>query len=77
MPQLDVKLEGKMIYRLVLSMKHQCFYKEGLKEIKKFLPQTVMDEKEGKLIGKLQNDINLLIKEFKKKEKKMYTGALG
>jgi uncharacterized membrane protein len=71
------KIEGKMLYRLILSMKHQCLYDEALKEIKELIPLSSIDEKEQKLISKLENDIKKLIKKFKNQEKKMFKGALG
>ena len=58
-------------------MKNQCFYDEALKSLYEYWPFLVMDEKEKTSILKVKSEVKLLIKKYKKREKKMFTGALG
>jgi hypothetical protein len=74
---MNVQLEGKMIYRLIVSMKKQCFYHEALKDWESLKEWVTCDEKEQALIIKENKEIKQLIKKYKDKEKKMFAGALG
>lgn len=71
----NLKIEGKMYYRLIHSLKKQCKYKEGLQKIEKINDFLALDDPYRKDIGKQKSELKRLMKEYLEKDKKMFKGA--